>query len=90
MPGAEQAEQGVTVEAISFGHAFFRGERKWAHKLAVLTTSHHAGLYRNGTGIAEPLPKNQWQIHWTSPSMNALEAAAILRLVEEMPDDAVS
>lgn len=72
----------VVSEAISFGHALFsaRGE-----KLAVVTTSHYAGLIRNGVGVCEPYPRTAWTLQWTKPLMRVDEARAVLDLVATLP-----
>jgi hypothetical protein len=37
---------------------------------AILYTKHHTGLTRNGGVIYEPMEKESWSIHWTSPSLS--------------------
>lgn len=72
----------ITVEPVSFGYAVFKG----VAKLAVLTTSHHAGLYRHGHAIVEHYPREQWMIHWTTPGMSAADAQAVLEVVAGIPE----
>jgi hypothetical protein len=71
----------ITSEAISFGFAVFRG----GSKLAVVTNEHFTGLRRGDIGICEPLPREQWSVHWCSPSMPCDEAVAVAKFIEALP-----
>ena len=72
----------ITSEAISGGHAIYRDT---IYKLAVVTTSHHMGLYRDGLGVHEPIPRLLWNIHWTKPAMEVEEARAVIDYIATLP-----
>jgi len=68
-----------------FGYAIFLDGRD---KLAVFVQSHHAGLYRNGVGLKEPLPTDLWSLHWTGASMTIDVAEAVIHYCRRLPPPA--
>ncbi len=71
----------IIYDRVVGGYAAFDGSLK----VAVVTTSHHLGLFRNGQAIYEAMPRESWTVHWTSPS---LPVALIEVVIASLPAEA--
>src|SRR5438034_10847089 len=72
----------ITWDSHEGGYTAFNGPVK----IAVLGTNHHQGLYRNGVAVYEPIPREQWGLHFTSPS---LPVAMIEAILASLPAEAI-
>lgn len=64
----------ITWEATLGGYNAFLGNLK----VAVIGTRQDQGLFRNGITIYEDVAREEWGIHFTSPSMPITLVKAIL------------
>lgn len=57
------------------GYAAYRGPDD---KVAVISTTHHQGLFKNGLAIYEPMAREHWTIHWVNPMMHVDLVEAVM------------
>ena len=53
--------------------------------VGILYTSHHRGAIKDGQVLYEPMPRDSWNIHWTSPQVSLPLLEAVL---QGLPADA--